>query len=609
MNLYLQLLGLLFITLLFIIYITKSKKNKINSKLFKRLIIINLIGEILVIILNTLDNSISVSTELITKLYLIYQIIWIVSYLSYVYSYSKKNQYIANDSLYTKKVSIFSYITITLGVICSIILLTLPINLTTIDNFSYISGTGLDLSLFISLGLLLLSCIIVTINANNFRTNRYLVLLVAGIIEAFLVLISYCNSGIVDTIGETFILYLLYFLVENPELKIIDNLVIAKEQAERVSQEKSDFLTNMSHQIRTPINAIDGLSQVIEDEDNLDNIKDSAKDIRVASKNLVSLVNGILDISLLESGNIKINNVNYEVYEMFDSVVDLAKSMVINKKIDIKANIPDNIPTVLLGDSERIKQVLLNLLSNSIKFTKEGTIELKVTATVSGSLCRLKMSVKDTGIGIPKNNLHKIFNKFQKLDENTTSEGNGLGLVITQNIVDLMDGKIDVESEYGLGSVFTITIDQKVISGVTREEVLMNHSTKEVKAFDAKGKKILVVDDNRLNLKVATKLLALYNVEITECNSGQECLDILDENQDFDLILMDDMMPNMSGIETLEIIKKLERVGGFSIPVVVLTANAVTGMKEDYIARGFDDYLAKPIEKPELNRVLKKFLK
>ena len=172
-----------------------------------------------------------------------------------------------------------------------------------------------------------------------------------------------------------------------------------------------------------------------------------------------------------------------------------------------------------------------------------------------------------------------------------------------------MNGKIDVESEYGLGSIFTVIIDQKIISPLTKEQLLKNKTTKEVKTFDAKDKKVLVVDDNRLNLKVASKLLSSYNIDVTTCNSGEDFLELIDKNQDFDLILMDDMMPNMSGVETLEIFKKQERVSGFYIPVVVLTANAVTGMKEDYLAKGFDDYLAKPIEKPELNRVLKKFLK
>jgi signal transduction histidine kinase/CheY-like chemotaxis protein len=604
-NFYFILLGVLLVILLLVVFTKKDKINKANSKIFKYLIIINLVGYVLI----SLSCKTIFNQTIVYKLLLLYQIIWLIVYLVYVYSLSRKNKYIANDSTYTK--SLYRVITLSIIgiIICAFIVFYLPLSITFVDNNLYLNGLAKDIVYFITLITLLVNCLFVTFNYKNFNKDKYLLLLASIIIETILIIINYYNNLNITGFNETFILYLVYLTIENPDLKIINNLIVAKEQAERASEEKLGFLTNMSHQIRTPINVIDGLSQLIEDETDIDNIKDNTKDIRVATKNLVSLVNGILDISLLESGNIKINNKNYETYEMFDSVVELAKSMVINKKVEIKTNIADNIPIVLLGDAERIKQVLLNLLSNAIKFTKEGTVELKVTATISGSLCRLKMSVKDTGIGITKENIHKIFTKFQKLDDTATSEGNGLGLVITQNIVNLMDGKIDVESEYGLGSIFTITIDQKIVSPITREETLKKQTSKDIKPFNAQGKKVLVVDDNRLNLKVAAKLLDSYNIEPTLSNSGEECLDILDKNQDFDLILMDDMMPNMSGVETLEILKKQERVSGFSIPVVVLTANAVTGMKEDYLSKGFDDYLAKPIEKSELNRVLKKFLK
>ena len=598
MVLCLRLIGLLFIILLLIVFFKKDKLNKTNSKIFKRLIILNLLGEILVIIISKFNSNV-----ILTKMFLGYQLIFLIWYFLYIFSSSRKNKYIASDSTYQKSLNNMMILSSILTVISIASLIIAPLYLTPI------AGLALNITFIASLVILMFSCFSLTINISYFSQKQYLTLLLITLLESAFLLLGHYTDIIIEALGETFILYLLYFFIENPDLKIINNLTLAKEQAERNSHEKSAFLTNMSHQIRTPISVIGGLSQLIENESDLKFIKENTKDIRVASKNLVDLVNGILDISLLESGSIKINNKNYETYEMFESVIELSKSMVINKKVEIKSNIADNIPTVLYGDSERIKQVLLNLLSNAIKFTKEGSVELKVTATVSGSLCRLKMSVKDTGIGISKENIHKIFTKFQKLNDNNNSEGNGLGLVITQNLVELMNGKIDVESEYGLGSIFTVIIDQKIISPLTKEQLLKNKTTKEVKTFDAKDKKVLVVDDNRLNLKVASKLLSSYNIDVTTCNSGEDFLELIDKNQDFDLILMDDMMPNMSGVETLEIFKKQERVSGFYIPVVVLTANAVTGMKEDYLAKGFDDYLAKPIEKPELNRVLKKFLK
>ena len=548
------------------------------------------------------------NNTILQKGYTVYRIIWLIIYLGYVISVIKKYKYITSESLYENYLKIISKIVLISCLITFVLFFIMPLLSKTLNNYIYLEGIGFDICYVISLVLLLLSCLNITFNYKILNKNKYLILLIITLIESIFVLVSYYD-GVIVSLNEIFILYLIYFNLENPDLKIIENLTVSKELAEKSNKKKTEFLTNMSHQIRTPINVIDGLSQIIDESDDITSIKENAKDIRIASSNLVSLVNGILDISLLESGNIKINNNNYEVYEMLEDVIELTKSKIIKKDIEIKTNISDNIPTVLYGDSERIKQALLNLFDNAIKFTKEGSIELKVTSTVSGSLCRLRMSVKDTGVGIDKNDIHKLFEKFNKLDNNSRREGNGLGLAITKNIIDLMDGKIDVESEKGLGSIFTITIDQKIISNTTRKDVAANYNNREVKPFDAKNKRVLVVDDNRLNIKVITKMLQAYNIQILSCNSGQECLDILEKDQDFDLILMDDMMPNMSGIETLDILKKLSRVSGFTIPVVVLTANAVTGMKEEYLRKGFDDYLAKPIEKPELNRVLKKFLK
>ena len=214
------------------------------------------------------------------------------------------------------------------------------------------------------------------------------------------------------------------------------------------------------------------------------------------------------------------------------------------------------------------------------------------------------MSISDTGKGIDKSELNKIFNKY---DDINNKDGNGIGLAIVKNLVDLMNGKIDVDSEVGVGTKFTVTFDQKIIDGESIS--VKNKENGEVKVFDATGMRVLVVDDNKLNLKVASRLLEPYGISVTMASSGDEFLDIIDKDNKFDLILMDDMMPKMSGTETLEVFKKIERVDGYNIPVVVLTANAVSGIKDKYISNGFDDYLSKPINKYELNRVLRKYLK
>jgi CheY-like chemotaxis protein len=360
----------------------------------------------------------------------------------------------------------------------------------------------------------------------------------------------------------------------------------------------------MSQEVRVPLNTIDGFSQIIMESDDIDSIKEDANDIRVASKNLIDIINGLIDISIIESGKLEIINENYNVYDMFDNIVNIINSRLNDSDVKFIVNIDKDIPKVLFGDAERIEQILLNILMNAIKHTTKGQIRLDITSIKTSNKCRLKIKISDTGVGIKKENIEKLFDNSNYINSN--SSGYGLGLIISKQLLDLMEGEIDVSSIYGEGSTFIVTIDQKI---ATDNNLVINTKERKVKPISLMGKRILVVDDNKLNIKVATKLLSPYKVEIKDAYSGQECLDILDKDNDFDLILMDDMMPHMSGTETLDILKKIERIEGYSIPVVVLTANAVTGMKNKYLASGFDDYLAKPIDRGELDRVLRKFLK
>ena len=243
-----------------------------------------------------------------------------------------------------------------------------------------------------------------------------------------------------------------------------------------------------------------------------------------------------IDLSIIESGNLEIINDNYNIYDMFDNISNIINSKLHDKNVKFVCKIDKNIPEVLLGDSERISQVVLNLLENSIKFTTKGTIKLEVNSVKNNSIVRLIIKISDTGIGIKSSELDYLFDK---------KKDNSIGLILSKYLVELMNGKIEVDSEYEKGTTFTISIDQKIIA---EHEQKKNN---EVKVFKATGKRILIVDDNKLNLKVISKLLIPYGVEIVEANSGSECLDILDKDTDFDLIFMDDMMPNMSGPETL----------------------------------------------------------
>lgn len=422
-------------------------------------------------------------------------------------------------------------------------------------------------------------------------------------------------SGILQILFPRFILVnftlsivtsIMYFTIENPDVKMIEKLTEAKAEAEKANTAKTEFLSSMSHEIRTPLNAIVGFSNMLLDKKELpDNLKEEVNDIIMASDNLLEIVNGILDISKIEAGKLEIVDTEYEIKKVFDELVSLTKGRLGEKPIELKVNMDASTPEVLYGDASRIKQVCINILTNAIKYTKEGFIEFKINSVVKGNVCRLIISVEDSGIGIKQENINKLFNKFERLDleDNITIEGTGLGLAITKKLVDLMHGKIIVQSIYGKGSKFTVSIDQRIVNNPT---IKVNHEVVKKEDIIVNNKKVLVVDDNKINLKVAQRLLLTYGLEVECVESGFDAINLLNTNKIYDLILLDDMMPRMSGVETLKKIK--QNIKNFNIPVVALTANALTGMREKYLADGFNDYLAKPINKEELNRVINEYL-
>ena len=402
----------------------------------------------------------------------------------------------------------------------------------------------------------------------------------------------------------TFIAFVMFFIIENPDLKMLEEVKMAKEQAEKANKAKSDFLSSMSHEIRTPLNAIVGFSESLK-EGNLDEkSKEEVNDIISASQTLLETVNGILDISKIEANKIEICESDYDFDKVFNELVTLSKARLGDSKpIEFIYNKAIDVPRYLHGDYARVKQVILNLLTNAIKYTTEGFVKFDVSCINSNGTCKLIIKVEDSGMGIKKESIDKLFNKFERLDnENSTIEGTGLGLAITKKLVELMNGRIIVNSTYGKGSQFAVILAQKIVTSPLIANA--NEKTNEI-IHDLSNKKVLVVDDNRLNLKVTSKLLQKYNITTENVSSGDECLDLINKGNKYDVILLDDMMPKKTGKETF---KELRSIPSFHTPVVMLTANAIEGMREEYLKEGFNDYLAKPIERDELNRVVKEFL-
>ena len=387
---------------------------------------------------------------------------------------------------------------------------------------------------------------------------------------------------------------------------MIEQLNVERDRADRANNAKTDFLSSMSHEIRTPLNAIVGFAQALSEEELPLQAKEEVKDIVMASETLLDIVNGILDISKIEADKLEIVNTEYRFDNLLDELVALTKARIGEKPLEFRYNFSPDIPKFMYGDKVRVKQIILNLLTNAVKYTKEGWIEFRVNCVNKGDICRLIISVQDTGMGIKQESISKLFSRFERLDveKNNTIEGTGLGLAITKKLLELMGGQIVVQSVYGEGSKFTVAIDQRI---VTEPKTLTLEDTQAIQAISLNltNRRILIVDDNKINLKVATRLLQDYHCIIDTIDNGADCIEKIKIGATYDLILMDDMMPKMSGVETFH---HLQEIPDFKTPVIALTANAISGMREKYLAEGFNDYLSKPIDKGELNKVLNKFL-
>ncbi len=438
-------------------------------------------------------------------------------------------------------------------------------------------------------------------------------LMFAGVCEICLV---YITDAQLNGIALCFGLVLLLLTAGLKTIRDFLNIEQEKQIAIAASESKAKFLANMSHEIRTPINTVIGMNEMILRENKDEAIDDYAYNIKSASQMLLSLINDILDFSKIEAGKLQITEAEYSLSSMLNDVIFGIEVRAKQKNLELKLNIDETLPQVLKGDEIRIKQILNNLLSNAVKYTEQGSITLTAEGAQKENTFYLSLSVADTGIGIKKEDMEKLFTSFQRLELNRNRhiEGTGLGLNITRQLVNYMNGTIDVQSVHGMGSCFTVQLPQQIISNtpigdpnsITKKQSVNKSSSQDY--LHAPDAHILIVDDTRMNLRIIEMLLKRSEIQLDLATGGYECLEKT-KNKKYDLILMDHMMPEPDGIQTMHLIREDAQNPNQNTEIIVLTANAIAGMKEQYLAEGFADYLSKPVEADKLEATIAKYLK
>lgn len=605
----LQILSICYLLLLLSVFTKKRKEKSLENKNFEVFSILTFIVILFDGVKNYLlffQDKYELLNMIICKSFLVSTIIW--STWLIIYISSLKKEFKTLKELFKSNAFYIILMIISL-ILCGVSIYLKPNYFVDSDKLiAYQNGKDLYFTYIVNIVYSGLLVIYMIYKKEKLDFSKKIIVFLFAFLSLIGIIISWVNPSVsINSSIMGLVIALIYFTMENPDLKIINELEKDKEEANEASKAKTDFLSNMSHDIRTPMNAIIGFSESLLTENMPINQKNEVQSIYDAASTLLGIINNILDVSRIESGKEEKKETTYEMRKIIMQLSSVITAKLDQNKVKLNINISSDVPKFMIGDELKIYQILMNILSNAAKYTNEGHIDFNISSENVGDMATVKFSVADTGIGIKESDYDKLFVKFSRIhnQENYNEvEGTGLGLVITKKLVELLGGTISFTSKYKVGTTFTVVLPQKIdFNAIEKEEV--NTQTKVSTTnvhFDGSLYDILIVDDNILNLKVAQRILSDYKFNITCLQSGAEAIEKIKGGARYDLIFLDHMMPLMDGIQTLKTLKNLE---GVKIPpVIALTANAMVGMKEFYLKEGFDGYISKPINREELQVLL-----
>ena len=550
-----------------------------------------------------------VFTEVICRLHILADIVWTSIVLVYIYSATINETVITN---YTKVRRILGVGLIVFDSLLYIFTFTLPIGFRAGINPNYMVINGY--AMYPIFGLSLAGSIAAVImlwkykKTNPKELNVPVVFFsIVFMFFAIIVFVFYYYRFNMIYLMYVYLLTAMFFTVESQDTKLLAQAEESRKEAEIANKAKSDFLASISHEIRTPMNTILGFSQALLEEKHLDEatVKRDVRDIKEASGDLLELINNILDISRIESGKEKVETKEYRIEDLLLEINSITSAKVSRDVLDFKINVDGNLPTKFKGDSDKLYKILVNILANAISHTKFGSVSLDVGGAYVGDSFKLSFVISNTGHEMSEIEFNKSFEDFAEgTSTNSAVDSVKLGLIVAKRLIEIINGTIDFKNEKGKGTRYIISIDQKVVDDMRIGNVFIESKYNyDEDKYDFTGKKVLIVDDNKMNIKLAERLLSQFKMNITSAYNGRECIDLV-KNNTYDIILLDHMMPELDGVATVHILRE----SGVSLPIIALTASSYTGSKDNYIKEGFTDYLAKPIRYRDLYRLLAKYI-